>query len=118
MNNDRKDDDHPQKKELSERQKMLLTLHLEEPDIRKAAKKAGIGRTTLYRWLNQPEFSVALNTQRYNSYMEALSVIRISANHAIQTLNNLLESDNEEIRRKVSNDILTHTLRIYAISSQ
>ena len=45
-------------------------------------------------------------------------MIRISANHAIQTLNNLLGSDNEEIRRKVSNDILTHTLRIYAISSQ
>jgi hypothetical protein len=50
--------------------------------------------------------------------MEALSVIRISANKAIQTMNNLLDSENEEMRRKASNDILTHTLRSYAVGSR
>jgi hypothetical protein len=118
MTEDREQAESPRKEQLSERQKMLLARHLEEPDIRKAAKEAGIGRTTLYRWLNEPAFRSALDIQRYACYMEALAVIRISANKAIQTMNNLLDSENEEMRRKASNDILTHTLRSYAVGSR
>jgi transposase-like protein len=107
-----------QDEKLTSRQKMLLQIHLEEPDIRKAAKQAGIGRTTLYRWLKQPAFTNALNRQRHEVYTDAISVIRISATKAIEVLNGLLDSEDEQMRRQVSNDILTHTLRIHAISNK
>lgn len=42
---------------LTDRQQKLLIELVRTNDIKAACRAAGIGRTTAYRWLDQPEFS-------------------------------------------------------------
>ncbi len=49
---------------LTHKQDKALIALLTEPTITAAAKKAGIGERTLYRWLDDPLFAGALRQAR------------------------------------------------------
>jgi phage terminase small subunit len=65
--------------ELSEPQQKALLALLQYPTRTEAAKRAGIGRVTLYRWMQQPEFKEALSDARREiASVTTLRVIAIS----------------------------------------
>jgi len=60
---------------LSAGQVQTLTLLMEGEQIREAAKKAGVGKTTLYRWIKEdPQFRAAFNAWE----LEQLELDRIT----------------------------------------
>ena len=98
--------------ELTARQKKLVAELTENPEVRAAAKAAGVGRTTAYRWLNEPAFRDALSRQRNAALSDALDTVRTHTGRAARELAGLLDSSNEWLRRQICKDILNIALRL------
>jgi hypothetical protein len=80
--------------------------------IGEAARRSGVGRSTIYRWLQNPTFVVELRIWQ----QEVMEGTRLKlAKHmmrAADVLGELLESENESIRRQAARDILTLGLQL------
>ena len=80
--------------------------------IGEAAGRSGVGRSTIYRWLQNPTFVVELRIWQ----QEVMEGTRLKlAKHmmrAADVLGELLESENESIRRQAARDILTLGLQL------
>jgi hypothetical protein len=96
---------------ISRRQQMLLDKLNEEPDIRKAAAIAHIGRSTLYRWLKDPVFHSALHQKQNEIHQDTLFALRAYTRSALSVLKELLESPNEQLRLKAGNALLMYSQR-------
>ncbi len=96
---------------LSTRQSRVITVLVQARNIEDGAKRAGISKTTIYKWLRQPPFREEL-TRRKNELMDvAVENLKSQVERAVSVLAALLDSDNETVRRYVANDILTHALK-------
>lgn len=98
--------------ELTPRQQRLLVELVKNPDIQAAAKAAGVGRTSTYRWLKQPAFETELSRLRNLAMNEALSTVKAHTARAATELTGLLDTQDERLKRQICNDILTHAIRV------
>ena len=98
--------------ELSLPQQKLLSALLSAPDIQTAAKIAGVGRTTVHRWMQQPAFRDELERRRDAAFCEALATVKTHAVQAVTELAGLLSAKDDRLRRLVCNDLLAHAMRI------
>jgi len=80
--------------------------------IEEASERTGIGRATIYRWRANPAFA----TELYLYQQQVLEATRAKlANHmmrAVDVLGELLDSQNDGIRRQAARDILTVVLHL------
>jgi transposase len=76
-----------------------------------AAKELGVSVPTVYKWLGDPEFSAKLEATRNQIVSDSISKLKTHTTKAADTLALLLDDDNPQIRRGVSNDILNHVLK-------
>ena len=97
---------------LSGRQQKLLIELVKTPDIQTAAKAAGVGRTTAYRWLEEPAFAEELAHLRNEVMKEALGSVKLLTTRAAEELHRLINTDNERLRRLVCKDILSYSIRV------
>lgn len=95
--------------ELNERQKKILTYLLTCKTVKEAASKAGVRLPTVFRWLKEPVFKSELERLRSEVISDVVSRLKVNCVQASEVLFALLGSQNENIRLKASNDILTHT---------
>ena len=79
--------------ELPARQQQLLIELVGNPDLQAACKRAGVGRTTAYRWLEQPGFAEELSRRRTEAMKEALDSVKALTSKAAKVLAALLDSD-------------------------
>lgn len=100
---------------LTARQQQLLVALVKNPDLQAAAKAAGVGRTTVYRWLEDPRFSGELARLRNEAMKEALESVKSLTTRAAQELIGLLDTQDERLRRLLCNDILTHAIKVREI---
>ena len=100
------------KKPLSARQKKLLTALVKISDVQAACKAAGVGRTAAYCWLKNQDFRDELNRLRDNALSDALTHIKTYTIQAVDQLALLMKSEDEQMRRQICNDILSHALNI------
>lgn len=98
--------------ELNARQQCLLAELVRTPDIQAAAKAAGVGRTSAYRWLEEPAFAEELARLRNEVVNKALGSVKAQATRAAEELQRLLDTDNERLRRLVCKDILSYSIRV------
>ena len=96
---------------LDHRQMKLLAALVCNPDIQLACKATDVGRTTAYRWLQQPAFQEELSRQRDAVLSEALAGVKTLAARAVAELAGLLGATDDRLRRQACNDILAHALR-------
>jgi hypothetical protein len=75
---------HGQK--LTSRQEALIAALLTEPTYAAAAAKAGVGETTLYRWLHLPGFRAAYRQARRELVEAAIGRIQATTGQAVETL--------------------------------
>jgi len=75
---------HGQK--LTSRQESLIAALLTEPTYAAAAAKAGVGQTTLYRWLHLPAFRVAYRRARRELVEAAIGRIQAATGQAVDAL--------------------------------
>ena len=97
--------------DLSPRQMMVIPLLLSCTTIREAAENAKIGQTKIFAWLKDPVFKKELERQRSLIIEMAVNKLKYSMTEAAVTLTELLHSDNDNVRRAASNDILNHVTK-------
>jgi len=75
---------HGQK--LTSKQETLIAALLTEPTYAAAAAKAGVGQTTLYRWLHLPTFRAAYRQARRELVEAAIGRIQTATGQAVDVL--------------------------------
>jgi hypothetical protein len=90
--------------EASGRQDAALSALLRNASIAEAAKACGLGESTLYRYLAEPDFKARLSEARKACLGEAIEEIQGAAMIAVQTLTRNMVSGNPavEVRAAVS----------------
>jgi len=101
-----------QDRKLSPAKRRAIAHLIGEPCIERACERSGISRPTYYHWCQtDPDFVAELEEARNAVLEEAMEKLRLSVNQATDELIKLLGSQNEEIRRKAANDILSFVMR-------
>ena len=98
-------------KALTSRQNTAISALLTTPTVEQAAETAGVGRTTVFRWLNQPEFREELRRRRNEIVDCALDTFKVYVLRAVETLARLLDSEDEKVARLAAKDVLAFVLK-------
>jgi hypothetical protein len=96
---------------ITVRQAKVIPAILQARSIQEGCVIAGISKAMFYQWLKLPDFADEYRRQRDILIDEALESLKASLNKAVATLTGLLDTENESLRRAVSNDILNHVLK-------
>lgn len=82
---------HGEKKSRGQ-EKAIIAL-LTEPTLKQAAKTAGIGEATLWRWLQDPEFAEQYRSARKQTVSQAVSRLQQACGEAVDTLRSIMTDD-------------------------
>lgn len=93
-------------KKLSRRQQAVIADLLTGNTIRAVSQNQAIGRTTLHRWLAQPEFKAALQQARKTAFFEATDGAKAGAAAAVFKTLELLNDEDPAIRLRAAKEIL------------
>ena len=88
---------------LNEKQKLAAAALADGSTRDKAAEIAGVDRTTVFRWLRNPDFVTA-----YKSL--AQSTLESLIGKAVNTLESMLSSDNEWVRMNAAKTIIDRVM--------
>lgn len=94
---------------LNTRQKKIMTYLLSCRTVKEASQKAGIRLATVFKWLKDPGFKAELDRLREEVISDVVDRLKVHCMKASDVLVDLMESENEAIRRGSANDILNHT---------
>jgi hypothetical protein len=98
------------KSALTPRQRKAIPLLVASRTYTEGIEKAGINRTTVYKWLKEPLFKTELERQRDELAREALGILSQSMTKAVETLVGLLDCGDGRLKRLAANDIIHHVL--------
>jgi len=93
---------------ISVRQVKAIPIILQAQSIEAGCTQARISKTLFYQWLKITDFADEYKRQREILVNEAMESLKASLNKAVNTLTGLLDTENESLKRAVSNDILNH----------
>lgn len=95
--------------ELNFRQKKIMSYLLSCRTVKEASQKAGVRLATVFKWLKDPNFKAELDRLREKVISDVVDRLKVHCMKATDVLVDLMESENETIRRGSANDILNHT---------
>ena len=98
-------------KELTPRQIRAIPYLIGAPSVEAGCRNAGITDTCYYSWMQNPSFAGALAEARETLVADQMEKLRSSVGTAIDQLIALVNSKNEETRRKACNDVIALALR-------
>ena len=96
---------------MTEKQKKAIPALITAPTYSTGAKKAGISRKTLYKWLKTPEFKQEFDRQRDEVAAEALGMLSQGLTKAVDTLVGLLDHKDDRLRRLTAKNVIEHFLK-------
>ncbi len=73
-----------------------------EPTIEKAAKSAGIGERTLYRWLREDDFREAFDLARREALSMSIASLQAATSDAVSALIGVLTDDGNRPSDRIS----------------
>jgi phage terminase small subunit len=79
---------------MANKQDKLISALLTTRTIEQAAKKAGVGENTVYRWLELPEFQTAYREAKRKVVDNAIMQLQKATGEAVEVLREVM-SDNE-----------------------
>ena len=100
-----------EKIKLSRRQLKAIPFLVGSPTYTQGCEKAKINKTTLYKWLKNPEFKTELDRQRSEIVEAAFGMIAQNIEKAVSTLVGLLDTGDDRVKRLTANDIIGHFLK-------
>jgi hypothetical protein len=100
-----------EKIKLSRRQLKAIPFLIGSPTYTQGCEKAKINKTTLYKWLKNPEFRTELDRQRGEIVEAAFGMIAQNIEKAVSTLVGLLDTGDDRVKRLTANDIVNHFLK-------
>ncbi len=80
--------------------------------LSEAAENAGISRMTIHRWLTEPAFRKAYESQREETAALATAEIRALMLKAAVALSQNLESDDPNVRARASRDVMAYGFKL------
>jgi len=110
MNTPEQNGTHPAS--LTRRQLRAVSAILEAPNMEAAARRARVGRTTLYTWLRDPTFRDELSRRQAEVFDTALARLKCLAGDAVNGLGKLIDAKSETVKRAACRDILDATLKM------
>jgi len=99
--------DFAKNNQLPEKQRRLIPFIIGSHTLEDGCRKAGITTTTFYDYLKDPLFAEELKKARESMVSEAMEALKSSATKAVNELVKLLDSQDENTRRKAAVDILS-----------
>jgi hypothetical protein len=75
---------------------------LTEPTIQLAAEKAGVGETTLYRWMKEENFDNAFKEARKSALSQTISRLQQTTTDAVNTLKSVMENEEAPASSRVT----------------
>jgi len=75
---------------LDAKQEKAIIALLNEPTIARAAKSAGVGETTLYRWLQEEGFNKEYRSVRKKALTQTIARLQNGTTKAIETLEEIM----------------------------
>jgi len=97
--------------QITEKQKRAIPFLIASKDVENGCKTAGITTTCFYTWMKGEAFAKALHEARNEFVNEAMEKLKKHVGQAVDELAKLLDSSNEEIKRKTANNIIELSLR-------
>jgi hypothetical protein len=90
----------------------LIAALLTEPNYAAAAAKAGVGETTLYRWMHLPEFRAAYRQARRELVEGAIGRVQAATGQAVEILLDVARNSRRDGDRvRAANSLLDHAFR-------
>jgi len=97
---------------LPEKQRRVIPFIISHNTVEEACRQAKISTVSYYNWLRDcPDFAEAIRDARNELVAESMEKLKSNVSLAVDELVSLLESSNEEIKRKSANDIINLALR-------
>lgn len=87
---------------LSRKQEQAIAGLLQQPTLSKAAKVAGIGEATLWRWLQQPGFKELYQEARRQTVGHAICQLQQASSEAVSTLRVIMADVNAPASSRVA----------------
>lgn len=102
---------------LTPRQVKVLAALLTESSIESAARKTGISKVTIYRWLRDPIFASELRTLRERSVQQVMNALGESLCEAVALLRSQVadEALDPNIRQKAAAEVLRAGLKFLEV---
>ena len=96
---------------LSEKQMIAIELLMRSLPVAEVAKKAGVSRITIYRWLKSETFNAEL-TKRKHDLIEGVSrKLSGAMDQAVNVLIDLLKSKNQNVRRLSAGNLIDYCMK-------
>jgi hypothetical protein len=83
-------------------QRAVLVALLDQRTVVGAAKVAGVARSTVYRWLDKPEFKAEVGRLRRRFFEEGLDLINAGMAKAVGRLLEALDDTNRHVRLRAA----------------
>ncbi len=99
------------KAKLTDRQRKAIPFIVSSPTYTEGCKKAKVNKTTLYKWLKEPEFKAELDRQRDEIAAEAFGVLSQSLTKAVEVLVGLLDNKDDRLKRLAAKDVFDFIIR-------
>ena len=91
---------------LSARQRLALPVIAGEPTIEGAAEKIGVTRKTIYEWLKQDSFKLALEEARKEYVESGFRTMRLATKRAADKIVKHLDCTDEKVSLRAAEDII------------
>lgn len=89
-------------KALTRKQDRAILALLTSSTLSEAAKAAGIGEATLWRWLQLPDFQEAYREARRQAVNQAITRLQQATGEAVETLRNIARDDEAKDSARVT----------------
>lgn len=89
-------------KALTRKQDRAILALLTSSTLQDAAKVAGIGEATLWRWLQQEDFQEAYQDARRQAVNQAITRLQQATGEAVETLRNIAKDDEAKDSARVT----------------
>ena len=87
---------------LSRKQDQAIIALLQMTTIGEAAKQAGIGEATLWRWLQLPEFQARYRGAKRQAVAQAIARLQQASSEAVETLQRVMNDTETSASARVS----------------
>ena len=104
-------------RELTAKQLEIITEFIKVGKVEEACKQVGIAKSTYYEWLKMPEFQAELKQQQEQVYENTVSSMKYLISKAVETQEQLLSSENERVRLRVSSAIINNAVKILELAN-
>jgi len=96
---------------LTRRQLRAIPFLVSSPTYTQGCEQAKINKTTLYKWLKDPQFKAELDRQRNEIAAEAFAVLTQSLTEAVEAIVSLLNNKDDRLKRLVAKDLIDFVIR-------